>query len=690
MKSFHHLHESKAGFSQNPTCRNRLTSLLVTLLASLAFLALSATSARAQTLTNWLTNPGFEASASTPTGWTIISPWTWSGPSYAVQTTNSLVNGSPTIHATVHGGGNAIKIWGYQGANYTTYPGVMQTFAAAPGSTWTADGWISTQVPDNMRGSSYGNETAFYEVLFLDANTNYNTPLLTCYSAPLTTNGPTGTWLHFTVTNSATGTTLVAPDGTAFVRFEAVFAQPGGYPAGSAYYDDAQLIRTSKPDPEITAQPAPLTMVYGQTATFSVAADGLSTLTYKWQKDGADITDPDAHGVTTSTLTLSNVTTTMMGNYTVTVTDTAGPLTSNPAYLTVNDPGVISIAPALGQTVVAGTNITITVAAAGSSALTYAWYKDGNPLSNNGHYAGVTTPTLSISGVTTDDNSTNYTVLIDGGASTAANGLKVVAAAQVATNLISNPGFEDSIFSLPWENTWNPFNGALIDTTNDYYYLTATPVSVYDGTYVARVYNNGNVDDGIYQNVPVVAGTAYHAGAHCYVSSIEPMTAAAYAVVQLFFKDAGGNNLAAYTTGHIDTSVPFPMDAWTTLEVTNGTSSDLVAPVGTVSATLQVYENASSGGGSVYLDDMYLTPAAVTPPLPPAFSITPSVSAGQFNLSFQTANGAIYEVLYSGNAASALSTWQTNTTVIGDGSVRTVPDTLGAGARFYRVRAHNP
>jgi hypothetical protein len=160
--------------------------------------------------------------------------------------------------------------------------------------------------------------------------------------------------------------------------------------------------------------------------------------------------------------------------------------------------------------------------------------------------------------------------------------------------------------------------------------------------------------------------------------------------VQLFFKDAGGNNLATYETAQIGTNVPFAMDAWTTLQVSNGTSIDLVAPVGTVSATLQVYENAASGGGSLYLDDMYLTAVAVTAPPPSPFSVTPSVSGRQINLSFPTTSGTIYEVLYTGSAASALSTWQTNTTVTGDGTVKTVPDILSAGARFYRVRAHNP
>jgi Immunoglobulin domain len=705
MKSSHHIHQSKAGFSQNPTRRNGLTSLLITLMASVAILALSATSAQAAA--NVLLNPGFELGA---TNWSPVPPWTWTpnvNQYYGVQNTNNFVydpaaGANSTIHTTVHGGTNALKVWGFNVGNYTTTPGLMQTLPAAPGSTWAADGWFSTQAPDSIRTNKYTlvSELAYLRVMFLNAATNYNAPLLDCYSAIKDTNAPVSTWIYLQVTNAANGTNLVAPAGTAFVRYEMIFSQPSGpwvppneNPAGSAYFDDVRLSLTSKPDPEITIQPVPQTKAYSQTATFSVTADGLSTLSYQWLKNEAAITDLNASGISNKTLTLTGVTAANAGDYSVRVTDLAGSLESDPATLTVLDPGIISITPPVGQTVVGGSNVTMSVVAAGSSSLNYTWYQDSNPLSNDGHYSGVTTPTLHITGAAVADSSTNYNVQINGGVAAAATGLKVVSPQQLATNLIVNPGFEDSVFSLPWETAWGPFNGAGLATANDYYYLTATPVSVYDGLYVARTYNNGR-DNGIYQNnVPATPGATYHAGGYFYVSSADPVADPAWDVLQVFFKDVTGNTILSCSSQQMGGPANqfFTNDTWASVIVTNGASADLVAPAGTVSATVQVYEYCQAGGGgSVYFDDLYLTKVATTPPLPPAFSVTASVSSGQFNLSFPTTSGTIYEVLYTGNAASALSTWQTNTTVIGDGTVKTVPDTLSAGARFYRVRAHNP
>ena len=680
MKLFHHLQQSRVEFSQNPTRRNGLRCLLNALVVLVAILTLSATAARAQTLTNWLANPGFESGN---IGWVNYPGYAWNGSSWEVDSTNTLVYGGAN-KVVVRSGTNCLKIWGYF-QSYGTTPGTMQTFAAAPGSTWTATGWASTQSPNQMTVA----ETSYIEVLFLDANTN---TIVDYISAKMTTNSPVNTWQQFQVVDTSANTTLTAPAGTAFMRFLIRFYQPGGYPGGSCYWDDLALIRTSKPDPEITAQPVPQTKVYGQTATFSVTADGLSTLSYRWQKDSADITDSNAHGVTTSTLILSNVTTAMMGNYTVTVTDTAGPLTSAQAYLTVNDPGIISIAPPLGQTKTNGGTATMSVSAAGSSTLTYGWQLNGTPLSDGSRISGSASPTLNISALTAADAGT-YTVLVNSGAATASTMLKVVPLSQLATNELINPGFEDGVLSEPWELGWVKFNGAALATASDYYYLSATPVSVYDGTYVCRTYAS-DPDDGLYENLlPAAAGATYHAGGHFYMSSLDPMTGPAWVVMQVIFKNAAGATIGQGATPQIGTNGTLVADTWTTLQVTNGAGGlDLVAPAGTASATCQVYEYAQiGGGGSVYFDDLYLTPVVTTPaPPPPPFSLTPSVSSGQFNISFQTTNGAIYEVLYTGNPGNALSTWQTNTTVIGDGTVRTVPDTLGAGARFYRVRAHNP
>lgn len=650
-------------------------------MASVAILTLSATSARAQTLTNWLANPSFELGTSP---WVTVPTWSWKplNEFCAVQSTNGFVYPSTTVHVTVHSGTNAVKIWGYN-QPYTVADGLMQTFPCAPGSTWSASGWANTQSPDNMMST----ETSYIELMFLDATTNYNIGDYT--SSAMTSNSLVSTWSQFQVTDGSGGTNLTAPPGTAFVRFMLRFSQPGNYAGGSCYWDGAKLIRTSKPDPEISVQPQPVPAipVYGQTVTFTVVADGLTALFYLWQKDGANITNPNAHGVTTATLTLSNVDISMMGNYTVTVTDQAGPLTSDPTYLQVLDPGVISVTPPLGQTITNGGSATFTVVAAGSATLMYQWDTNGTPLFDDGRISGATSNVLTVANVTAADDGT-YNVMIDGGAAQASSGLKVVSPAQLATNLLVNPGFEDGVFSEPWESGWIGFGGRALATTNDVYYGSATPVSVYDGNYVCRTYA-GEADNGIYENnLPATVGATYHAGGHFYVSGLDPVTGLAWVVLQVMFKDAGANTISTFASPQIGTN--FSADTWTFLQISNTTGGlDLVAPAGTVSATCQIYEYAQQGGGgSVYFDDLYLTLARAAPP--PPFSITPSVTGGQINITFLTANGIIYEVLYTGDPHNALSTWQTNSTVIGDGTVKSVPDTLGAAARFYRVRAHNP
>jgi hypothetical protein len=665
--------------------------MLETLMALTAILALSGFSARA--FTNYLANPGFELGTNR---WVIVQPWSWNGPSYAVQNTNQLINGSQTAYVSVHGGTNAFKEWGYY-QTYAVASGAMQTFAAAPGSTWTADGWVSTQAPDNLGTNGNGvSSTSYLQVLFLNAATNINAPLATYKSPSIDNSSATGTWFYRQVVDSG-NTTLTAPAGTAFVRFEMLVGQPAPsgagtpsnpyvYAGGSAYWDDVTLLKTSAPDPEITVQPSPVTLVYGQTATFSVSAGGQTTLSYKWQKDSADITDPHAYGVNTATLTLSNVTTAMQGGYTCTVTDQAGPLTSDPAQLTVNDPGVLSITPPLGQTTTNGGTANIKVSAAGSTALTYSWYLNNNQLSDNGRISGTTTSNLTVANLTAADAGT-YTVSIDGGAIQASSGLKVVSPAQLATNLVINPGFEDGVFSEPWESGWIKFNGAAIDTLgNSWYGTSITPVSIWDGTNVCNTYGS-DADNGLYENVAgIIAGATYRAGGMFYVSSLAPVAGTTTITLQLMFKDAGGNTLTTLTAPVIDTS--FVQDTWTNLYVTNATGgSNIVAPAGTVSATFQIYEfNWAYAGGAAYFDDLYLSQAAL--PLPAAVTVTPSAVSGVMHLTFPTASGVTYEVLYA-NSLNSPITWHTNSTIAGDGTPKTATDPIGTTQRFYRVMAHH-
>ena len=70
---------------------------------------------------------------------------------------------------------------------------------------------------------------------------------------------------------------------------------------------------------------------------FTVTATGGGELTYKWQRNGADL-DPLPEGVlgeTTCTLKIDNVQKSHQGGYTCIVSNAAGPTPSNSAQLTV-------------------------------------------------------------------------------------------------------------------------------------------------------------------------------------------------------------------------------------------------------------------------------------------------------------------------------------------------------------------
>jgi hypothetical protein len=87
--------------------------------------------------------------------------------------------------------------------------------------------------------------------------------------------------------------------------------------------------------PSITAQPASQTVTAGATATFSASASGSATLTYQWQKNGANIAGATASSYTTpATVTGDNGAT-----FRVIVTNGFGTATSNSATLTVNAAG---------------------------------------------------------------------------------------------------------------------------------------------------------------------------------------------------------------------------------------------------------------------------------------------------------------------------------------------------------------
>jgi hypothetical protein len=90
-------------------------------------------------------------------------------------------------------------------------------------------------------------------------------------------------------------------------------------------------------EPSVTAAPQPQTVYAGQDATFAVAAAGTG-LTYQWQFNGIDIP-----GATGPTLTVTGTEPTNVGNYSVTVIQDGGSVTTIPVLLSVNTTRLINL-----------------------------------------------------------------------------------------------------------------------------------------------------------------------------------------------------------------------------------------------------------------------------------------------------------------------------------------------------------
>src|SRR5437762_3969921 len=102
--------------------------------------------------------------------------------------------------------------------------------------------------------------------------------------------------------------------------------------AGSVTSNAATLtVNSAATAPSITTQPASQTVTVGQTATFTVVATGTAPLSYAWRKNGTAISGATAASYTTPATTSSD----NSAQFTVTVSNVAGNVTSNPATPTV-------------------------------------------------------------------------------------------------------------------------------------------------------------------------------------------------------------------------------------------------------------------------------------------------------------------------------------------------------------------
>ena len=130
--------------------------------------------------------------------------------------------------------------------------------------------------------------------------------------------------------NASTYTTEATAMGDSGAVFTVVVSNSAGNVTSSG-----AVLTVSAVAPAISTQPANQTITAGNTATFSVTATGTGTLSYQWKKNGTNITG--GTGATTNTYTTPAMSYAGDGAvYSVVVSNSAGPVTSSSATLTVN------------------------------------------------------------------------------------------------------------------------------------------------------------------------------------------------------------------------------------------------------------------------------------------------------------------------------------------------------------------
>ena len=417
----------------------------------------------------------------------------------AGQTATFSVTATGTAPLTYQWKKNGTSITGATSASYTT-----------PAETTADNGAQFAVTVSNSTGSVTSNAAT------LTVNAAPVAPSITTQPSSVTiTAGQTATFSvtatgtapltyqwsqNGTAISGATSSSYTTPAETASAS-GAQFTVVVSNSAGSATSSAATLTVNPAPvAPSITTQPSSATITAGQTATFSVTATGTAPLSYQWSQNGTAIS-----GATSASYTTPAETTSASGTqFTVTVSNSAGNVTSSAATLTVN---AAPVAPSIttqpsSVTITAGQTATFSVTAAGTAPLSYQWSQNGTAISG-ATASSYTTPTE-----TTSASGTQFTVVVSNsvGSATSSAATLTVNPAPVAPSITTQPSSvtitagQTATFSVtatgtaPLSYQWSQ-NGTAISGATSASYTTPAETTSASGTQFAVVISNsvGNV-----------------------------------------------------------------------------------------------------------------------------------------------------------------------------------------------------
>ena len=415
--------------------------------------------------------------------------------------------------------------------------------------------------------------------------------------------------------------------------------------AGNVTSNAATL--TVNAPPSITAQPANQTVNAGQTATFTVTAAGTGTLTYQWKKGGTAIGGATAASYTTPATASSD----SGAQFTVTVTNSFGNVTSNAATLTVNIPPTISAQPA-SQTVAVGQTATFSVTATGTGTLTYQWKKNGTAIS------GATSASYTTPATVSSDNGATFTVTIassTGNVTSSAATLTVntppsitaqpanttVIAGQTATFSVTAAG------TAPLTYQWKMNGTAISGATSSSYTTAATTTGNSSEQFSVTVTNSsGNITSNPV-TLTVNAATLI-LNANKTSLSFSSVNIGSNSILPVVFTNGGNSNVtisnvtvsgAGYTAGGVQAGQIVTPGQTATLNVT-------FAPAGTglIPGSVTITSNATNSPASITLSGTGVQPVSHSVTL--TWTASTSTVSG-YNVYRSTVSGGPYTKLNS-------------------------------------------
>jgi len=197
------------------------------------------------------------------------------------------------------------------------------------------------------------------------------------------------------------------------------------------------LINALASYPSIATQPASKIATNGNNVSFSVTVNGLPPFGYSWLFNGTNLLNGgNVSGVSSNVLTLSAVTTSNNGNYSVVVANAFGSVTSSIAILTVLFPPQFTAQPT-NLAILAGGTAVFSAGVSGSSPLTYQWRENGTNLVNGGNVSGATTGMLTLASVNTNNNG-NYSLSVS-------NSYGSVTSSAATLTVVFQPNFAGSL-----------------------------------------------------------------------------------------------------------------------------------------------------------------------------------------------------------------------------------------------------